>query len=342
VPVTFPSRLQRTRATTETIESPVANGPKARAQIAPLGPPSRGGLARHFAAELNAMSREGRSELEKIFALFAHDKNTCAALKEVLDDPRHWPVPMRVADEQRVLALAIDATPLPDLAARRGPTSFAIVRAQTNGTTPVPDAFDRVAAAYARGDEVTIAPEWMFVPPNGVAWSEADKDALVARLCALTVGQTRLLVPGTIPWADERGGYHNTAFAIAGGEVVHQIDKRGDGDDADIAKGAGLAFVHDDGGTAFEWNGLRVSLEVCRDHGDARTRRALVDKHAVVDLQLVVSSGVCLRHAAVGVGGACVVAQGDECFTAELAVRTSAGLTYRELPAGDTARVTIA
>ncbi|HEY1099070.1 MAG TPA: hypothetical protein VGF99_09075, partial [Myxococcota bacterium] len=186
-----------------------------------------------------------------------------------------------------------------------------------DGRTAVADAFALVEKAWAGGADVVLAPEWLFVPAHGPSLSAADKDVLLDRLAALTRGSERLLVPGTIPWHDDDdvvgGGYHNTAFALCDGRVVFAVDKRGDGDDVDIAKGMGRRHVADGGGSTFEWRGVTVGLEVCRDHGDARLRHELLaaGKRDVVDLQLVVSSGVWLKHAAIGIGGMVLVAQGD-------------------------------
>lgn len=67
-----------------------------------------------------------------------------------------------------------------------------------------------------------------------------------------------------------------------------------------------------------------MGLEICRDHGDARLRWDLEDDDVgggrrTVDLQLVVSCGVELKHPAVGMGGACLVSNGDASSPAGMA-----------------------
>jgi hypothetical protein len=277
------------------------------------------------------MGAEAQAKLASLVA--AVDAQLLGDIVDAIAEPTLWCVPMRPADEARVLAAAINAVPVASVRAKRGVPAaddIAIVDVKTNGTDAVAGdidgAFALVEAAWRSSSAVVMAPEWLFVPASGVALSRADKDALVARLAALTAGSDRLLVPGTIPWADGDGGYHNTAMAFSNGQVVHSVDKRGDGDDVGIANGAGLSFVSNPGHSTFRWRGLSVGLEVCRDHGDARLRyELLASGKGTVDLQLVVSSGVWLKHAAVAVGGVVAVAQGDGIAGAEVATRADDG-----------------
>ncbi len=278
------------------------------------------------------LGEPSRQALTKL--LFLHGNSAVgAAIVEVLEEPSLWCVPMRPNDEARVLAKAIEAVPLSKIAAKAPstPLAFTAIDARTDGKTAVDNALPRLQHAWSAGGDVVVAPEWFFVPAHGVAMSAVDKDALVDHLAAMTAGSDRLLVPGTVPWADDDGGYHNTAFAFSDGKLLHSVDKRGDGDDVDIATGAGLTHVSDDGGSTFSWRGVTVGLEVCRDHGDARLRWELLGtSRDVVDLQVVVSSGVWLKHAAVGVGGEIVVAQGDGIAGAERGHRDASGRLHVE------------
>lgn len=283
---------------------------------------------KHLNEELALLGEPARQALTKL--LFLHGNSVVGeAIVAQLEDPSLWCVPMRPNDEARVLAKAIDAVPLSNTPVKTPTSPVAVVHAleaRTDGKTAVDDALPRLQQAWAKGGDVVVAPEWFFVPAHGVAMSAADKDALVSQLAQLTVGSDRLLVPGTLPWADDDGGYHNTAYAFSGGQVLHSVDKRGDGDDVDIARGAGLHHVSDEGGSTFAWRGVTVGLEVCRDHGDARLRWELLGTGKdVVDLQVVVSSGVWLKHPAVGVNGQIVVAQGDGIAGAELGRRDAGG-----------------
>jgi len=253
------------------------------------------------------LGTDAQATLARLVLRHAGEAGTIADIADAIASPTLWCVPMKLADERRVLAAAIAAVALPAVAARSGvpgPDAVVVVDAVTNGTDAVKDAFARLEAARHAGGDVVMAPEWFFVPDSGVAMTRPARDALMQRLAALTAGSDRLLVPGTLPWQDDDGGYHNTAMAFSNGRLLHSVDKRGDGDDVDIATGAGLRFVSTPGHSTFRWRGLSVGLEVCRDHGDARLRYELAEggKH-VVDLHLIVSSGVWLKHAAVGVGG---------------------------------------
>lgn len=278
------------------------------------------------------LGTEAQATLARLVLRHAGDASTIADIADAIAAPTLWCVPMKLADERRVLAAAIAAVPLPAVAARSGvpgPNDVVVVDAVTNGKDAVTDAFARLEAAWHAGGDVVMAPEWFFVPDDGVAMTRGARDALMHKLAALTAGSDRLLVPGTLPWRDDDGGYHNTAMAFSNGRLLHSVDKRGDGDDVDIATGAGLRFVSTPGHSTFRWRGLGVGLEICRDHGDARLRYELAEsgKH-VVDLHLVVSSGVWLKHPAVGVGGTVAVAQGDGVNGSERATRGPKGLEF--------------
>lgn len=279
--------------------------------------------------DIQLLGPAARASLAKLFLVAGGQQAVHDDMVVALEDPSLWCVPMRAADEARVLAKAMAAVPLSSsLATPATPPIAAItqVAALTDGSTAVKGAFSQIEQAWRAGGDVVIAPEWLFVPEKGVALSSADKDALVKRLAALTVGSNRLLVPGTIPWADDAGGYHNTVFAFSDGAVVKEIDKRGDGDDVAIAARAGLTHTARPETSTFAWRGIVVGLEICRDHGDARLRFELLGgRRDVVDLHLVVSSGVWLKNAAVGIGGHAVVAQGDGVNANEHVVRSASG-----------------
>lgn len=314
---TTTSAAATTSATTAT--TPQTQTPASNARVV--------GQAQHGASvwpaaldsDVALLGESARQQLTRLFVVVGNDAVVKAAVVDALADPSLWCVPMRTSDEQRVLAAAMGAVPLSSSKAKQPSPPIAridAVDAVTDGKTAIAGAFGKIEAAWAGGADVVIAPEWLFVPENGppqqVAHDVKGRDALVAQLAALTAGSDRLLVPGTIPWVDDDGGYHNTAYAFSDGKVAFDVDKRGDGDDVDIAKVAGFDFVSRPSSSTFSWRGVTVGLEVCRDHGDARLRYELLGKpRDVVDLHLVVSSGVWLKHPAVGVGGAIVVAQGD-------------------------------
>jgi hypothetical protein len=284
-----------------------------------------------YAAELRLLSSASAVAAKRLLTL-ASQRNVLADVVAVLD--RSFVVPMTATDEHRLLQALVRVIPSPKRPSTKPPDAV-LVRGITDGHTQVPHAFATLAQAYQRGAAVTAAPEWWFVPPNKVAMTQSDRDVLLQRLCALTVGGDRLLVPGTIPWLDAKGGYHNTAYAIADGRVLHSVDKQSIGGEEDFLP-SGVHFTADPvKDWTFRWRHHRVSLEVCRDHGDGRARRALLgSSDEGVDLQLVVSSGVwCIHHVA-GDGGAILVAQGDESQSNE--VRLIEGDRWRDLGTGKT------
>jgi hypothetical protein len=319
--VSDPPPLVRVR-TSQVVPTQVAPTTDATAAPEPAAPSTVPHVPRALASRMAELSSDARADFAKLWFVCGADRALKKAVSAVLMDDMNWTMTMTTADERRLLAKAMDAVPVPSTPSKRADRcrTVSIVREVTDGKRAVPNALETLRRAWANGDDVTMGPEWLLVPHGKLAWSEAEKDALVQRIAALTDGSDRLLTPGTIPWHDDEGRYHNTAYAISDGRVLLALDKRGDGDDVDIAQSAGLTFASDASASTFAWRGLRVGLEICRDHGDARMRFELLGQKPL-DLHLVVSSGVWLKHANVGVGGACVVAQGDASFTPEAMVR---------------------
>lgn len=278
--------------------------------------PSRLPLATAWAiahSNVVGLSSSIRAEVALVVERHAHVPAVRAAMLDVLDDAALFPLRMTKQDEERVIASLWACVPVSSTPSKPVDVRVGFVDATTDGLTPVPNAFARVQTAWDAGSDVVLAPEWLFVG-DGKPLSRAEHDVLVEQCKALTANSDRLCVPGTIAWADERGRLHNSAYAFSNGELVYSTDKRGDGGDVDIARHHALVyFSREVPSPTFTWRGLTVGLEICRDHGDARLRRSLATAGGAdtVDLQLVVSSGVWVKHSAVGIGGVVALAQGE-------------------------------
>jgi hypothetical protein len=267
-------------------------------------------VVRQHASSLRLLSPAAKGEFDRLMALMSRRATVDVdQLGELLE--RGLVVPMKGVDEHRLLQALVRMIPARSRPSTR-PNDAVLVRALTDGEHEVKNAFATLSQAYQRGAAITVAPEWFFVPAGAVAMTKSQRDALLQRLCALTVGSDRLLVPGTLPWIDDRGGYHNTAYALSAGKVLHSVDKQSLGGEEDFLPDH-HAFVADPvRDWTFLWRDHRVSLEVCRDHGDGRARRALLGSaDEGVDVQVVVSSGVWCVHHAAGEGGVILLAQGD-------------------------------
>lgn len=193
-----------------------------------------------------------------------------------------------------------------------GPLSVTMLDVETATEHKVDRPLDHLRQALQSnpGADILMAPEWLFVP-KGRFHSESEMQEIVRELVAMSKGNKTLMVPGTIAWVDNSGAYHNTALAIEDGKILKRYDKRNDGDDEDFAKNHGATYARGETDSLFQWKGRTVALEICRDHGDARARWDLEEKgQPTVDLQLVVSNGVDLKHPAVGMGGVALVSNG--------------------------------
>jgi hypothetical protein len=271
------------------------------------------------------LSPEVEAAARHLYARYA-DATSRELLNDAMAEPAFDMIIDMIPDEQRpgrlMGAIPLDEAPLwPPLP----PLSAAVLCVATGTEHKVDDPLSLLEKALkTAGDvDVLLAPEWLFVP-KGRLHTAAEAEAIIAKLKELSAGRDGLLVPGTIAWVDDDGGYHNTAVALSDGEVTKRVDKQHDGDDVAFAKDHGATYARGDGHSVFVWRDRRVGLEICRDHGDARLRWDLEDDavgggRRTVDLQLVVSCGVELKHPAVGVGGACLLANGDATSPAGMA-----------------------
>lgn len=261
----------------------------------------------------DGLSDELKQATQQLWDAYAGDPKVKDAIEFVLEDSFFDPMLDVIPDEQR-LGRLMGAIPLPAEVSQVPPLSFAVVEAHTTTSHQVKEPLKLLQEALAHSNaDVVMAPEWFFVP-DGRFFTADEFDDLCSKLQQMSAGSDRLLVPGTIAWVDDDGGYHNTALAFADGKLLKRCDKRHDGDDIDFAQQHGATYARGEGDAVFAWRGLTVGLEVCRDHGDATLRWDL--EHAggdrrTVDVQLVVSSGVDVTHTAIGVGGVVACANGD-------------------------------
>ncbi len=277
-------------------------------------------LHRRIALAVAPLSRDFQADLSAVLAAVGDDATTLRRVVARVTDGA-LPMRMEIQDERRLFAQLLELVPLPRTAARIEPFTALAVFAPTTGSINSFNVDALVTAAWHTAADLVVLPEWAGVA-SALPLSVADVDSYLARLCALTAGSDRLLVPGTVLWTDGTRLF-NTAFAFCAGRCVATVHKRGDGGDVDLAHRFGLQFPlvaqqrgrapFPESGPTLSWRGMRVSLEICRDHGDGRLRADLLhDKRGVVDVQVIVSSGVWVKHPAVGLGGAVVLAQGDD------------------------------
>lgn len=220
-------------------------------------------------------------------------------------------------DDTLMLSRLVRSLPVPAVTSRM-PSSLniAILEAKTFSNGKVTSEWNPLTAvkrALATNAEVILAPEW-FSCQEGRLLSFEEKELFESELLKASEGKRALIVPGSMPWIDQQGRYHNTALAISNGRLLASYDKQNDGEDRELGKAYGADWLP--GKTpppVFQWKGLRVGLEICRDHGDSLLRWSLERKNETpVDLQLIVSAGVPLQQAHVGLGGVAIVAQVPE------------------------------
>lgn len=128
---------------------------------------------------------------------------------------------------------------------------------------------------------IIAAPEYSFFSHYGPLKESDVQLYLEALKKASCVGET-LLIPGTFVWQKDKTLF-NTCFVIYQGEIIHQHNKNKWGGEAAIAERYGLQA---DLGTTpglFEWEGLKLGIEICAEKG-------LLWKSGIRDLDLAVLS----------------------------------------------------
>lgn len=261
-------------------------------------------------AGADLLSPTFRERVENLWAAHASGSAVRRVIRRFLNSSAVVAVSSSDDDGELMGKLMDDMPPIAGRSRRISKLKVAALEFETGPKHRVKKPMQWIRSAVNRGADVVIAPEWFFVP-KGRFYSEREYRTLVKKLRETSKGFSGLIVPGTIAWKDGEGNYRNTALALSNGRILKEYDKRHDGDDHSFASRRGIRWKAGGTDSLFTWRGLRVGLEVCRDHRVAGLLWDLTERgQPMVDLQLVVSAGVPVSHTAVGVGGIVVLAQG--------------------------------
>jgi len=129
---------------------------------------------------------------------------------------------------------------------------------------------------------IIVAPEYSFNPSTGpLSESKLDRYLEVLRQAA---GKT-LLIPGTFIWEKE-GKLRNSCYVFHDEKIIHQQDKIKNGGEVGLAAIYALKYQAGPYTAPFQWNGLKIGIEICADVG-------MHAENGVRDLDLVflISSG---------------------------------------------------
>lgn len=195
-----------------------------------------------------------------------------------------------------------------------------------------------------------------------VAYSEAEKDAILKEMGTLTKGHANLLLaPGTIMWREylyfkkmtgRQSPVFNTAPILANGSTVHRYDKKNPSDEikADYRlrgteygdQNERYRFVPGTESGCFSWNGIRFGIEICADHSGKALKNELGPGNRV-DIHLMLSAGMTpdLGGCAAKAGGLLVSNDGSlEAGSQQVNCVTAAGL-LQALPRLATTQTTV-
>lgn len=154
--------------------------------------------------------------------------------------------------------------------------------------------------------DILVAPEYSFFSDAPAAEREFERE--VGGLAYKTRRKKTLLLPGTLLWYDEDDNMYNTLPVLENGHVIFSHDKKLDGGDELIAMKAGKRYASRDGKGIFEWRGLKLGVEICKDHGELKQ-----DGESGLDLQILVSAGRTLHEdfLVLKPGGYAILCDGD-------------------------------
>lgn len=148
---------------------------------------------------------------------------------------------------------------------------------------------DKLISDYLETEnlDILVAPEYSFFLEKPAAEKEFERE--VNGLADKTRRKKTLLLPGTLLWYDESDNMYNTLPVLEKGKMIFSYDKKQDGGDGLIATKSGKWYAGRAGRGIFEWRGLKLGVEICKDHGELKQ-----DEETDLDLQFLVSAGTVL------------------------------------------------
>ena len=187
------------------------------------------------------------------------------------------------------------------------PIKIGIVKAFTRNTGSSVDniASSILGAVKSQDYHIVIAPEYNFLHSTGPLSVTEMKDYVDQFKEASKNGT--LIIPGTFVW-ESNGEMSNTSYVFYNGEITFQYDKMNDGGELSIAKRHGLTPKYGSKLGTFEWEGLKLGIEICADGGKL-SGRGIHDR----DLLFLISCGNSILSGSMGAvrkGGYGVVADG--------------------------------
>lgn len=139
-----------------------------------------------------------------------------------------------------------------------------------------------------------IAPDLIFSGANGIVYSYDDNEDMKYRisLMQMTLDSRVLVFAGSIEYLTEKQDYYkNTAYVISNNSIRFYSKKESSGDI--IHKGKAIPLAKFQGSGIFEFNGVRIGLEICKDH-DVGTLKQEVGE-GCVDVHVLISNGQNIR-----------------------------------------------
>lgn len=188
------------------------------------------------------------------------------------------------------------------------PMQVGIVAAKTSsyGSDTVSIQAALVNAAKSGHFDIVVAPEYSFMPSTGPL-SRTELDRYLDFFKEASTSGT-LIIPGSFIW-QQNGMLYNSCFFIQNGKVIYQYEKNIDGGEDSIAKRFNLKPSYGTHLGTFDWDGLKMGVEICAD-GGILSGSGVHDR----DILFLISCGNdCLRDSmyAVRQGGYGIVAEGS-------------------------------
>ena len=117
---------------------------------------------------------------------------------------------------------------------------------------------------------IIITPEYYYSKKNDKPLTEKQKDFFLKKKKKETAKcKEKLIIPGSFLW-HKNGNLYNTAYLLFNGEIIGEYNKICDGREKNIADENKLIWKYGKKIGLFEWEGLKLGIELCVDSGSLK------------------------------------------------------------------------
>ncbi len=125
-----------------------------------------------------------------------------------------------------------------------------------------------LSAIESSNYDLIIAPEYSYFPNTKPLQTE-DNQEIRTEICAATNGKSSLVLPGTIVWKDQNDDMRNSLYAFSNGIELIEYHKINPCNGEKLyAYSYDLNYSSGISPAVFNWNQLKIGVEICLDYGE--------------------------------------------------------------------------